>query len=199
MKKLSIFLALFVFGVTALFADDSSLFINEVALGTGVSIYSDNAVSSRKTIMNSDDTKRIVAALTFDTNLNISEMIKVVFGADTFCDFIWENGFYYHSIDYAFFTGIKVFPNIAGLNFSISYSLGNRSDFYNIDSQTGDKTGGKNTNKSWGNGFRLGIQYDFMKDKIYKVRPFIGAYYRCVPRGNYNTDHILCLNGGIRF
>ena len=199
MKKLSIFLALVIFGVAGLFADDSSLFINEVSLGTGVSIYSDNADSSRKTVLNSDNTKRIVAGLTLDSNLNISELVKVVFGAETFCDFIWDSGLYYHSIDYAFFTGIKIFPNVAGLNFTIAYTLGSRSDFNNINPENGEKTGGKNTNKAWGNGFRLGIQYDFMKDKVYKVRPFIGAYYRCVPRGNYNTDHILCLNGGIRF
>ena len=199
MKKHSIFLALVIFGVAGLFADDNSFFINEVSLGTGISIYSDNADSNRKAVLNSDNTKRIVTGLTLDTNLNISELIKVVFGAETFCDFIWDNGLYYHSIDYAFFSGIKVFPNVAGLNFTVAYSLGNRSDFNNIDPQTGEKTGGKTTNRSWGNGFRLGIQYDFMKDKIYKVRPFIGAYYRCVPRGNYNTDHILSINGGIRF
>ena len=198
MKKLFISIFLLVLGFS-LFADDNSLFVNEASLGTGISIYSDNADSNRSVVLNSDNTKRIVANLTLDTNLNISPMIKIVFGAESFCDFVWDNGLYYHSIDYAFFSGIKIFPNVAGLNFSIDYTIGNRSDFCNIDAQTGEKTGGKNSTKSWGNGFRLCIQYDFMKDKIYKVRPFVGAYYRCVPRGNYNTDHILCLNGGIRF
>lgn len=198
MKKLFI-LVFLLFSGFSLFADDSSFLINEVSLGTGISIYSDNTDSSRKTVLNSDNTKRIVAGLTYDASLNIARQIKIVFGADTFCDFIWDKGLYYHSLDYAFYTGIKFFPNLAGLNFSIAYSLGNRSDFYNINSETGEKTGGKNSNKAWGNGFRLALQYDFMMDKLYKVRPFIGAYYRCVPRGNYNTDHILCLNGGIRF
>ena len=198
MKKLFILVFLLISGFS-LFADDSSFFINEVSLGTGISIYSDNADSSRKTVLDSENTKRIVAGLTLDTNLNISELVKIVFGAETFCDFIWDKGLYYHSVDYAFFSGIKIFPKLEGLNFTIAYTLGNRSDFNNINSQTGEKTGGKISTKSWGNGFRLGIQYDFMKDKVYKVRPFIGAYYRCVPRGNYNTDHILCLNGGIRF
>ncbi len=198
MKKLFILIFLLISGFS-LFADDSSFLINEVSLGTGVSIYSDNAESSRKSLLNSDDTKRVVAGLTYDINFNIAQQIKIFFGADSFCDFIWDKGLYYHSIDYAFFSGIKVFPNLAGLNFSIAYSLGNRSDFYNIDYQTGDKNEGKKASQSWGNGFRLSIQYDFMKDKLYKVRPFVGAYYRCIPRGNYHTDHILCLNGGIRF
>jgi len=171
-----------------LFAKEGSFFTNEALLGTGIPIYSETADSSRKSLLNSDDYKRIVVGLTLATNLNISEQIKLLIGAESFSDFLWDNS-YYHSVDYSFFTGIKIFPNIEGLNFSLAYSLGNRSDFSSEKNQT----------LSWGNGFRISIQYDFMQDRDYKAKPLAGVYYRCLPRGNYNTDHILCLYAGLRF
>ena len=189
MKKTLVLILAAALFCTRLFASDDSFFTPEVSLGTGISIYSESADSLRKQILSADDYKRIVAGLTLDTNINLTEMIKVLVGAEAFSDFLWKKNEYYHSIDYAFFTGIKVFPNVRGLNFSIAYTLGNRSDFFNK----------KNATKSWGNGFRFSIQYDFMQDRNYKARPFVGTYYRCVPRGNYNTDHILCLYGGVRF
>ena len=43
------------------------------------------------------------------------------------------------------------------------------------------------------------LQYDFMEKKNATIKPIVGAYYRNLPRGNYNKDNILCLYGGIRF
>lgn len=189
MKKTITILFLQVFLLSGLFANSDSFFTTEVSLGTGVSIYDSSADDLRKELLSQKDYKRIITGLTIDTNLNISEPLKIMFGADLFCDFLWNSKKHYNTLDYSFFSGIKVFPNKTGLNLSICYSLGNRCDFFD----------NKNDSKSWGNGFRIGIQYDFMEARAYKVKPIVGAYYRCLPRGNYNTDHILCLYGGIRF
>ena len=189
MKKTITILFINLFLLSGLFADSDSFFTTEVSLGTGVSIYDSSANELRKELLTGKNYKRIVAGLTLDTNLNLSDALKILLGADLFTDFLWDQGKYYNSIDYSFFTGIKFFPGKSGLNFSISYVLGNRSDFYSD----------KNETKAWGNGFRIGIQYDFMQDKKYRIKPSAGAYYRCVPRGNYSKDHILCLYGGIRF
>ena len=192
MKKTVIKFLLILSTAAWAFCSEHTLFTPEISLGTGISIYDDKADTSRKTILNNSDFKRIVAGLTLDTDINISDSIKLLFGAEVFGDFLWEGNTYYHSADYAFFSGIKIFPKVAGLNFSIAYTLGNRTDFYNIEEKTSQT-------KAWGNGFRLAVQYNFMKEAEYKVKPHVGAYYRCVPRGNYNTDHSLSIYGGIRF
>lgn len=189
MKKSLLFAFFMTFALLSAFANSDNFFTTEVSLGTGISIYDTNGDSLRKDILSQKDYKRIVAGLTVDTNLNISEPLKIMFGAEAFSDFLWNSPLYYNTLDYAFFTGIKVFPNKTGLNFSISYVLGNRSDFYDDDTNT----------KAWGNGFRIAIQYDFMEKKDYKIKPSLGGYYRCIPRGDYNRDHILCIYGGIRF
>lgn len=199
MKKTFLIITLSLFAALGVFASGESFFTPEISLGTGVSIYDDKASTARKVILDRSDYKRIIAGLTADTNLNISEPIKVIFGAEAFCDFLWIKGSYYHTTDYAFFSGIKIFPGVQGLNFSIAYTLGNRTDFFSYYDEEEDTTIKKNDPKSWGNGFRLGIQYDFMEDRDYKVKPQVGVYYRCIPRGNYNTDHILSIYGGIRF
>ena len=199
MKKYFFTTILLIFSALWAFANEDTFFTPEISLGTGISIYDDKADTSRKAILDSSDYKRIVAGLTADTNLNISEPIKVIFGAEAFCDFLWIKGEYFHTVDYAFFSGIKIFPGVQGLNFSIAYTLGNRTDFFSYYDDAEDVKLKKNSSASWGNGFRLSVQYDFMEDRNYKVKPQVGAYYRCVPRGNYNTDHILSLYGGIRF
>lgn len=219
MKKLLISAILTLFVLTGA-AANSNFFTTEVSLGTGISIYDSNGDTLRKDLLSQKDYKRIVAGLTADTNLNISDPLKIMFGAEAFSDFLWNSPQYYNSLDYAFFTGIKVFPNKTGLNISISYVLGNRADFFTqtvevqsdeVDEEgnpvlnedgspvTKDELQKSNDTKAWGNGFRIAIQYDFMMNKATKIKPVVGGYYRCLPRGDYNRDHILCIYGGIRF
>ena len=191
MKKLLFIIFLILFSNSVFFANSDSFFTTEASLGTGISIYDSSTGDTRKNILNESGYKRIILGLTLDTNLNISDPLKILVGTEIFTDFLWKSSDFYNTLDYSFFTGIKIFPNRTGLNFSIAYVLGNRTDFFN--------EAPKNQTQSWGNGFRLSIKYDFMQDKEYKLKPNAGAYYRCIPRGNYNTDHILCLYGGIRF
>ena len=180
------------------YANENSFFTPEISIGTGVSIYDDKADTARKSILDNKDYKRIIVGVTADTDLNLSDTIKIILGAEIFSDFLWKGKHYYNSSDYAFFTGIKIFPNIAGLNFSIAYTLGNRTDYYCILTEE-QQSVTRTDSKSWGNGFRLAVQYNFMQERNYKVKPNVGAYYRCVPRGNYNTDHSLSIYAGVRF
>ncbi len=197
MKKIIFILFLNLFILSGIFANSDSFFTTEVSLGSGISIYDSSSDSLRKDLLSQKDYKRIILGFTADTNLNISDPLKIMLGAELFSDFLWNKNNHYNTLDYSFFSGIKVYPNRTGLNLSICYVLGNRNDFFTQTVE--EKTEDKITGKAWGNGFRIAIQYDFMQDKNYKVKPNAGAYYRCVPRGNYNTDHILCLYGGIRF
>ena len=190
MKKLILIILASLSITAAAFAGQDSFFTNEVSLGTGIPIYNETSSVSRKDILGTTNYKRIVAGLTADTNLNISSSIKILIGAELFTDFLWNTELFYNSLDYAFFSGIKFYPGVKGLNISITYVLGNRTDFI---SQNPAVT------QSWGNGFRLAIQYDFMTDRVTKIKPILGGYYRFVPRGNYSTDHILSIYSGIRF
>ena len=212
MKKYFFITILIIFSSISLFSNENSLFTTEVSLGTGISIYDTSSDTLRKELLSQKDYKRVIAGLSVDTNLNISDPLKIMFGAEAFSDFLWLKPDYYNTLDYAFFTGIKVFPNKTGLNISISYVLGNRTDFFTqtvqVQSDEVDEEGNpvtkselqkSNDTKSWGNGFRIAIQYDFMLNKASKIKPVVGGYYRCVPRGDYNRDHILCIYGGIRF
>ena len=189
MKKIFLSLFMTMFVLAAAFSNTDSFFTTEVSLGSGVSIYDSNTGDLRKEIIAGNDYKRIILGLTADTNLNISKSLKILLGADLFTDFLWTADQHYNTLDYAFYTGIKFFPNLSGLNFSIAYALGNRTDFSTDARET----------KDWGNGFRIAIQYDFMEKKNVTIKPIVGAYYRNLPRGNYNKDNILCLYGGIRF
>ena len=135
MKKTFLISILMIFISFEFFANEDSFFTPEVSLGSGISIYDDSSDTNRKSILTQTDFKRIVAGVTVDTNLNISDSIKVIAGGEFFGDFTWNKGIYYHTADYAFFTGIKIFPDIKGLSFSISYTLGNRSDFYSIKTE----------------------------------------------------------------
>lgn len=203
MKKLRFILIFSVFSFFGLklFAHGSGFFSSEVLLGTGLSIYEDDSVSGRKELLNTSDYKRILAELTYNAVFSISEPIKIVLGADLMSDFLWEQDMYFHTLDYAFCTGIKVFPGAQGLNLGICYTLGNRTDFTRLPAitESDPKENEKRIlNKSWGNGFKLNIQYDFLNSSSAKVKPVVGAYYRFSPRGGNFTDHTLCIYGGVR-
>ena len=130
MKKLFLLMILAITMSFHVFANENSFFTTEVSLGTGIPIYDSSADDLRKNLLTGKDYKRIVTGLTLDTNLNISDPLKIMVGAELFTDFLWDKINYYNTLDYSFFTGIKIFPNKTGLNFSISYILGNRSDFF---------------------------------------------------------------------
>lgn len=192
MKKFLLSILIFSTVLISSFGADS-FFTNEIAISTGFPIYTDNSTSSRNTLLNTTNSNRIIVGATADVDLNISEPIKIMFAAETFCDFLWQGNYHYNTFDYAFFSGIKIFPDVGGLNFSIAYVLGNRFDSLNTEEKSTSYF------TDWGNGFRIAIQYDFLMDTNFKTTPFAGAYFRYVPRGNFNQDYILSVYAGMKF
>jgi len=114
--------------------------------------------------------------------------------ADTLFDLSWQGKDTNNRIDYAFFGGLKIYPNIGGLNASISYALGRRTD-----SITNGSDDALVLSSAWGNGFRFSIEYDFLYDKTWKCAPIAGMYYRMMPRGGNYYDNIIAVYGGITF
>lgn len=168
------------------------------ALSSGFNLHSDGDLAKQNPLFSDSSAARILIGANVDATFCTSDTLQIVAGSDLFCDFHIKDKLYYHTFDYSFFTGIKIFPNLQGLNFSIAYVLGNRTDFkqfYDEDEQL--IRGYKNT--KWGNGFRLSVEYDFLYDSDSKIIPFAGFYYRHIPRGNNHNDNILSAYIGIRF
>lgn len=176
----------------AMFA--SERFLNfETFFTTGIPIHSSKTEEVKSDLLLSNTFNRIVSGFSADAILNVTEPLKAIVGADTFCEFIWENGCHYNSLDYSFYLGFKLFPNLYGFDISAAYVLGSKATFAKTDE-------GKDTNtSSWGNGFRIAAEYTFFYGQDSAIYPIVGGYYRYMPRGNYSYDHILAAYVGIKF
>ncbi|MCQ2592329.1 MAG: hypothetical protein MJ188_06050 [Treponema sp.] len=196
MKKLLALSFVSFFYVFALFANPADNILGiDAAISTGVPIHTAKASSSRDSILTKSTTfKRIIFGGNTDLIFNFSDTFKAMAGADTFCELTWEGSTYYNTMDFSFFGGIKVFPNLAGFNINAAYVFGSKGIFINTE----DIHKQKNLT-AWGNGFRIGIEYDFFYGEDAAICPIVGGYYRYMPRGDYNYDHIFAAYAGIRF
>lgn len=192
MKKIAIAFILILCGVFA-FAQES-LFNWDVALSTGIPMRSTKIESSKSDILINDSFKRIVAGLCGDMVINITEPLKFVVGADAFCEFLWDGPNHYNSLDYSFYGGIKLFPNLGGLNLSVGYVFGAKTTFYKTK-----EIDNSNYSSAWGHGFRIAFEYDFFYGEESRINPIVGVYYKFMPRGQYIYDHVLSAYAGIRF
>ena len=192
MKKISVVFILLLFSIAA-FADEK-LFNFDVALCTGIPIHSSTEESTKTDILINADFKRIIAGFTGDAVISITEPVKFVVGADAFCEFLWDGSEYHNSLDYSFFGGVKIYPELGGFNFSVSYVFGSAITFYNTE-----EAGKSNNPAAWGNGFRIALEYDFFYNEEAKIYPIVGGYYKLIPRGNYIYDHVISVYAGLRF
>lgn len=163
----------------------------DAALSTGFPIYGNTSLVSKQ---NLSEPSRIIIGLDGDVTVKLGNPLRLIFGADTLFDLSWKGKNTNNHIDYAFFGGLKIYPNIAGLNTSISYALGRRTDTI-----TNDSDDAVVLSSAWGNGFRFSIEYDFLYGKTWKCAPIAGMYYRMMPRGGNNYDNIIAVYAGITF
>ena len=173
---------------------------NKISLKTSiysqVPLYGSSDINNLNNSLNQGDFKRIIAGTFVDFDVRICDYIKFTTGADAACDFIWGGSDYFHHLNYSFFAGLKIFPfDGIGLNFNASYALGNRIDFKNV---SGEEDNGV-IFSAWGNGFRLGIEYNILFWKTLAVYPVVGAFYEFFPRGNYTKDNMFAVYVGLQF
>ena len=194
MKKIMTFVTILALSQVFLFAQNERLINWEVALATGIPVHNSKAEATKSEILVSTSFKRIIFGANGDMVFNITEPLKIFAGSDIFSEFIWDGTNHYNSLDYSFYTGIKLFPHLAGLNFSVAYVLGSKANFYKTE-----EVSNTTENTSWGNGFRIAAEYDFFYGEEAKIYPIVGGYYRFMPRGDYKYDHILAAYVGLRF
>jgi len=191
LKKIVIIFT-FLFLIPRAFSQDSDFFNWDIGFATGIPFHygeSDTNISN----FDANSLNRVLIGATSNFYFKIDGIAFIDFGIDSLFDFKWTSSDYANSIDYSFFGGVKIYPGLGGLNFSIAYCFGNRSDFLKID---GEKDIFQH---SWGNGARFSLEYDFNYLKATNIKPIVGGYYRFIPRGNYVYDHILCAYVALKF
>ncbi len=189
LKKAVIFATIFLTGLFSAAAADSTgaqkPVVFSVGLSSGFPFYDGDVKSENKKITDGDY-RRFIIGVNAGAAFRLADPLKLLVGADTLCDFIWGGGDHCNHLDYAFFAGVKFYPGIGGLNASVAYALGCRADFIDNDEQ-----GSRVHSSSWGNGFRLGAEYDLAYNRNASIAPALGIYYRWMPRGDGEYDNIL--------
>lgn len=156
----------------------------DVGLVTCIPVYGDTSSPYKN---------RVVIGNDGDISLKIGAPLKILFGYDLIGDINWDKNEHSNHLDYAFWSGVKIYPGIGGLNGTLAYALGARTDF--IDEKVFDENGDSKTRSvvettAWGNGFKIGVEYDFLYDSNRRTMPALGFFYRLMPRGNNNYDNI---------
>ncbi|HAH63024.1 MAG TPA: hypothetical protein DCL73_13120 [Treponema sp.] len=184
MKKI-IITAVLLAALSPLFGEGTKQFGFDAGLSSGYPLYGGSVNDSVTPVTGINGFKRIIIGLNGDFFYSPVEQIHLFAGADTLADFLWDGGWYSYHFDYAFLFGVKVYPFPGGFAASVAYALGSRNDYYNT---TG--SGNVTSYAKWGNGFRIGAEFDFSKMLNQKYIPALGFYYRFMPRGNDVYDNI---------
>lgn len=181
----SMFLAIFLFGITNVFAEER-LFTFSAGISTGIPVYGSDQVSDMK--RNFDHDARVIIGTLATINLNPMEQFTFFVGADTLCDFTWKGEQHLNFLHTTFPVGAKVYPGLGGLNLGLAYTLGFRADFIETD-----YSGTDNKVDAWGNGFRFHLEYNFAHDGPSQYLPSLGLSWNLMPRGNNDYDNIFML------
>ena len=192
MKILLAILFTIILSSSPIFAQESDLFSWDIGISTGIPFHYGES-NSNISNFDANTLNRVLAGTTSNIYIKIADTAFVNLGIDSLFDFKWNASDYANSIDYTFFGGVKIYPGLGGLNFSIAYCFGSRSDFLKINDEKDI------FQHSWGNGARFSLEYDFNYLKATNIKPIVGGYYRFIPRGNYVYDHILCAYIALKF
>ena len=193
-KKKLIFLPFFLF-LWEVFAFNGTIVSLKTSIYSQIPVYGSAELNDINNSLNQGDFKRVIAGSFVDFDVTLCKYIKLTTGADLCCDFIWGGNDYFHHMNYSFFTGLKIFPFDAGINFYAAYAFGHRLDFVNITDAARKGT----EFSSWGNGFRLGLEYNILYWKTLAVYPVAGTFYEFFPRGSYLKDNMFAVYAGIQF
>lgn len=183
MKKLCIVCAALLLSSVSLFAAERRPVGYEFGIGSGFIFYGSDDVRDENSSF--DASNQIILATNASALFPLADSVFFAAGADSTFDFRWRGGDHLNRWDYAGLVGFRVYPGLAGLICSVEYALGRRTDFTNFDDkdEVVDST-------SWGNGFKLGVSYDFTGGNG-TFAPILGASWRHMPRGGYSDDALV--------
>lgn len=171
----------FVFSLT--FASEK-LISYSAGISSGIPFYGKNGLSEAQKEINPN--YRVIIGTFANINLNIIEQVTFSAGAEILSDLNWQDDIYNNHLHVGFPLGFKIYPDIGGLNFGLAYDLGFRSDFYkNADGAIADNIA------SWGNGFKISMEYNFNHNGDLEYLPSLGCSWTLMPRGNYSYDNLI--------
>lgn len=179
MKKLKlVFIGLFLILTFNGFANDSKVNFHW-GIGTAGILYGDDSTKKLTKTLTNDEFSRMILSGELGFSIKLDKSIRFVTGGNISYDLFMKNSQNASFLDYAFFGGLRVYPNLGGLNFGLEYNIGQRANFYNL---VGYEATSGLTN--WGNGFRFVTEYDF---SYYTegLAPVLGISYRRMPRGGF--------------
>lgn len=151
------------------------------AFGSSANFYGDEAFVSRFDALKANGQKNIVLSGELGMRMlftdNVALCLNVVLGMDALTNLAKSSVF----LDYGVSFGTKIYPGLGGLNLGIEYITGRRTDVVQ-DTDT--------SSSSWGNGFRILLEYEF-KNFIKSFSPSLGMAWKRMPRGNNVSDNVL--------
>lgn len=186
MKKFLLIIAAFLCSFLLFAEEERKFFGFQFALGTGYTFYGDSDLKSNERDAMHRGFARIILYTDAGVTLKLTDQLYFLGGFQTMFDFIWKGGDCTNHASPTFFAGLQFYPGLANLSFSLAYALGVRHDWEELDARYNKVRSAK-----WGNGFRLGVEYDFKKGG--GIIPVVGASYLFLPTGYDNYDNTLAV------
>lgn len=182
--KFRIFVLLLLFTIlpSSLFAASGF----EFSLGSGYIFYGSQTVRNRNKALGQDH--QVILTTEATGILPLQEHIYLTAGTDVSLDARWSGSNHIYLLDYSGMVGFRIYPGLQGLLFQVDYALGRRTDFISLKNEDSYKE-----STSWGNGFKLGVDYDFSVHTKGKIAPSVGFAWKNMPRGGYR-DNLLMLS-----
>ncbi len=181
-------LLFFACSVMSLFSQGQDFFLWYWDVGTAAVAYGDEKVIEENELVRNLDGRRFILSGELGVGIELDERIRLLSGGIIVSDFLLGSDSHANRLDYGLFTGVRVYPNLAGFNVGVDYVLGARTNFVQVPGDTDSRS----TTTPWGNGFRLNAGYDFSYQGS-RFAPNVEGSYRLMPRGG-TYDHCFSLS-----
>ncbi len=181
-KKIFV-LALLLCSAHTLFSQSQDFFFWHWDIGTSAVIYGDDTVNEENKLVYAENTGRFIITGDLGIGIELDDRVRFVTGGIILADFAFNTDVHANHLDYGFFSGVRIYPNLAGFNFGVDYVLGSRTDFIKLPGANDSRV----TSTPWGNGFRFNVGYDFSYSGK-RFAPNVEGAYRMMPRGG-SYDH----------
>ena len=132
MKKLKlVFIGLFLILTFNGFANDSKVNFHW-GIGTAGILYGDDSTKELTKTLTNDEFSRMILSGELGFSIKLDKSIRFVTGGNVSYDLFMKNSQNASFLDYAFFGGLRVYPNLGGFNVGLEYNIGQRANFYNL-------------------------------------------------------------------
>ncbi len=177
------FILLLLFSTSFLYSQSQDFYFWYWDVGTSTVVYGDDVVNDENKQVHSQNVGRFIITADLGMGIDLDDRVRLLTGGLVLADIATNADVNANRIDYGFFTGVRVYPDLLGFNFGVDYVLGSRTDFIKLPGDSSSKM----SSTPWGNGFRINMGYDFSYNG-HRFAPNVEGSYRMMPRGG-SYDH----------